>query len=148
MGVDFTAGMVVVFALTAAAAVSFAIGWLPAEITALAVAVLLAVLSPWTAVAPADAIAGFSSAATVTVLAMFILSEGVRRTGIVHRLGDRLLPLRARERAMTAGGHHRPRGIGRGARQQHAAGGGADPHGRAAGQAHAKLAAVALLWTV
>ena len=92
MGVEFTAGMAVVFVLMGAAAVSFATGWVPVEITALAVAVLLAVLSPWTAVTPTDAIAGFSSPATVTVLAMFILSEGVRRTGIVHRLGDRLLP--------------------------------------------------------
>ncbi len=39
----------------------------------------------------ADAIrrglSGFSSTATITVLAMFILSEGVRRTGVIQRLG-------------------------------------------------------------
>ncbi|MFB6099524.1 MAG: SLC13 family permease, partial [Salinibacter sp.] len=31
---------------------------------------------------------GFASSATVTVLAMFILSEGVRRTGVLRRIGN------------------------------------------------------------
>jgi di/tricarboxylate transporter len=39
---------------------------------------------------PAEALSGFSSPATVTVLAMFILSEGVRRTGVVRLIGRKL----------------------------------------------------------
>lgn len=79
--------MAVVFALILTAGVLFATEWLPVEITALGVAVLLAVLGRWTGVTPTGAISGFASPATVTVLAMFILSEGVRRTGAVERLG-------------------------------------------------------------
>ena len=82
-----TTGMLVVYLLVAAAAVLFVTEWIPAEATALAVAVSLALLQPWTGVTPLEAISGFASPATVTVLAMFILSEGVRRSGAVERLG-------------------------------------------------------------
>ncbi len=39
------------------------------------------------AVAMERGLSGFANAATITVLAMFVLSEGVRRTGIIQRLG-------------------------------------------------------------
>lgn len=39
-----------------------------------------------------EGLSGLSSPATVTVLAMFILSAGVQRTGLVHRLGLLLSP--------------------------------------------------------
>jgi di/tricarboxylate transporter len=38
-------------------------------------------------VTPEEGLSGFANAATLTVLAMFILSEGVQRTGIVQKLG-------------------------------------------------------------
>ncbi len=81
-----TPGVAVVFALVLGAGVLFATEWIPPEITALAVAVLLTVLGRWTGVTPLEAISGFASPATITVLAMFILSEGVRRSGAVDRL--------------------------------------------------------------
>lgn len=37
---------------------------------------------------PTEGLSGFSNPATVTVTAMFILSEGVRRTGILNAAGD------------------------------------------------------------
>lgn len=40
-----------------------------------------------------EGLSGLSSTATVTVLAMFILSAGVQRSGLVHRLGKSLAPL-------------------------------------------------------
>lgn len=36
---------------------------------------------------PAEGLAGFSNPATLTVAAMFILSEGLRRTGLLNKLG-------------------------------------------------------------
>lgn len=48
-------------------------------------------MEPWTQISPSEALSGFASPATATVLAMFILSEGVRRTGVVRRLGRRQL---------------------------------------------------------
>jgi len=40
-----------------------------------------------------DAISGFSNTATITVLAMFILSGGVYRSGAIHHLGGRVIKL-------------------------------------------------------
>lgn len=40
-----------------------------------------------------EGLSGFSSTATVTVLAMFILSAGIQRTGMIHMLGKRLFPM-------------------------------------------------------
>ncbi|QYJ05525.1 SLC13 family permease [Nocardioides panacisoli] len=39
-----------------------------------------------------EGLSGLSSPATVTVLAMFILSAGVQRSGLMHALGRRLVP--------------------------------------------------------
>ncbi len=82
--------MYVVFALIGAAAVLFATELIPNEIVALGVLVLLTVFEPWTQVGPTEAISGFSSPATITVLAMFILSEGIQQTGVVRSLGRRI----------------------------------------------------------
>jgi di/tricarboxylate transporter len=42
-------------------------------------------------VTPEEGIAGFSNAATVTVMAMFVLSAGITRTGVIQVIRDRLL---------------------------------------------------------
>ncbi|WP_152040359.1 SLC13 family permease [Salinigranum salinum] len=85
--VTVTLGMAIVFALIGGALVLFVSEALPADVTAIAVLVALALLEPWTGVSARMAIAGFASSATVTILAMYILSEGVQRTGVVDRLG-------------------------------------------------------------
>ncbi|MEN8444036.1 MAG: SLC13 family permease [Cyanobacteria bacterium J06555_13] len=67
---------VVVFAL-----VCFLKEWFSADITAIMVMVILMTLG---LVTPEEGISGFSNTATVTVLAMFILSTGISRTGAVQ----------------------------------------------------------------
>ena len=67
---------VVVFAL-----VSFIGEWLSTDIVALSVAVLLTLLG---LVTPEESISGFSNPATITVMAMFILSAGISRTGAIQ----------------------------------------------------------------
>ena len=42
-------------------------------------------------VSPTDALSGFSNPATVTVASMFLLSAGLKASGVVRFLGDRLL---------------------------------------------------------
>jgi di/tricarboxylate transporter len=79
--------MGLVFGLIAVALLLFVTEALPADVTAIAVLVALAVLEPWTGVGAREAIAGFASPATITILAMYILSAGVQRTGVVDRLG-------------------------------------------------------------
>jgi di/tricarboxylate transporter len=82
-------GMLVVFAIIVVALVLFATEPVPIDITAIGVMVTLMLLEPWTGIAPtpAEGLSGFASTATITVLAMFILSEGVQRTGVVQLLG-------------------------------------------------------------
>jgi di/tricarboxylate transporter len=83
-----TTGMGVVFAVILLALVLFVTEPVPIDITAIALIVVLIVLEPWTTITPAEGLSGFASSATITVLAMFILSEGIRRTGVVEQLGD------------------------------------------------------------
>jgi len=81
------ASTLLVFGLVVAALLLFVTERIPNDTTALAVLVSLAVLEPWTQVTPAEAISGFASPATLTIVAMYMLSEGVQRTGLVTHLG-------------------------------------------------------------
>lgn len=81
-----TTGMVVVFAIAVGAFVLFASETVRVDVTALAVMVALMVLEPWTQIAPSEGVSGFSNEATIVILAMFILSGGIRRSGVVQRL--------------------------------------------------------------
>ena len=60
----------------------------PYEITAI---LIVAALSITGILSPADALQGFSSNATITIAAMFVLGEGLFRTGVVDALSDRLI---------------------------------------------------------
>ncbi len=107
-----TPEIALVFALILAALAAFASEVVPPDITAVGVMVTLLLVEPVTSqlaaaglidsglvVLPADygpvpaGVSGFANAATITVLAMFVLSEGVQRTGIVQRLGARVAAL-------------------------------------------------------
>ena len=82
MSITITLG-ILVFAL-----ISFAMEWLPVDFTALIVAILLMVFG---IVTPEEGISGFSNPATITVMAMFIISAGISRTGAIQVVGDWLL---------------------------------------------------------
>jgi di/tricarboxylate transporter len=85
-----TGDMLVVFALILLALVLFATEWFPIDVTAILVMVLLMILEPWTRISPREGISGFANPATITVLAMLILSTGINRTGIVQLLGRKM----------------------------------------------------------
>jgi di/tricarboxylate transporter len=76
-----TTETLVAFGLVLAALVLFVTEVVPSDVTA------IAVLEPWTAVGATDAVSGFASPATVTILATYVRSEGSNRTGVVQRLG-------------------------------------------------------------
>lgn len=82
--------MVVVGLVVLGAIALFVTEWLPIDVTAIAIMVTLVVLRPWTGISPSEGISGFSSPATITVLAMLILSAGISRTGLVQILGRRI----------------------------------------------------------
>ncbi len=74
--------------ITGVALACFVFEWLPADITAISVMVLLMVFG---LVEPEQGIEGFSNPATITVMAMFILSAGIARTGALQQASDLLL---------------------------------------------------------
>ena len=64
---------------------SFAFDWMPLDVTAL---LCLGLLLIFELVTPEQAIAGFSNPAVVTVMMMFILSEGLVQSGVVRQIGQ------------------------------------------------------------
>jgi di/tricarboxylate transporter len=70
------------------ALVAFAVEWFPVDLTALFVAIALIVLG---VVTPEQGVAGFGNVATITVMAMFILSAGVAKTGAIQVVRDWLM---------------------------------------------------------
>jgi len=88
---EITLGMLLVFAIIVVTLVLFATEPVPIDITAISVMVVLMVLEPLTGVTPADGISGFANPATITVLAMFILSAGVQQTGVIQLLGQKVV---------------------------------------------------------
>ncbi|MEF8976822.1 MAG: SLC13 family permease [Halapricum sp.] len=107
-----SAGTLVVFAIILIALILFATELVPVDITAIGVMVTLLLVQPVTeqlttwrilddpvyvltepgsdVSATAQGLSGFASTATITVLAMFILSAGVRRTGVIQILGSKI----------------------------------------------------------
>jgi di/tricarboxylate transporter len=82
-----TPEMAVVFGLVAVTLVLFVTEALPLDVTAVLVMVTLMVLEPWTQISVEQGLSGFSNPATITVLAMLILSNGVSQTGVVQIIG-------------------------------------------------------------
>ncbi|MFA9517301.1 SLC13 family permease [Halopenitus sp. H-Gu1] len=82
--------MLVVLLVILGAIILFVTEWLPIDVTAIAIMVTLIVLEPWTQITPTEGISGFSSPATITVLAMLILSAGISQTGVVQIIGRKI----------------------------------------------------------
>lgn len=79
-----TVDMIVVLAVVLLAIILFATERFPVDQVALTI---MAILLLTGLITPQDGIAGFSNTATVTVGAMFVLSAGLFRTGVVNYLG-------------------------------------------------------------
>ncbi|AGB41349.1 di-/tricarboxylate transporter [Halobacteroides halobius DSM 5150] len=92
---EINLGMVIVTIIVIIAVILFL--WEPVrpDIVALGVPVVLVSLNRWTKVSVAEALSGFSNEATIAVLAMFILSEGIRRSGLMQIIGDKIMQLTA-----------------------------------------------------
>ena len=76
---------IIVFALLVVAMVLFASDRVSFDVTAI---IILSTLMVTGIVSPKEGISGFSNPATVTIGAMFVLSEGLRRTGILRKLSE------------------------------------------------------------
>lgn len=84
---------VVVFGIIGVALVLFVTELIPNDVTAIGIIVSLAMLEPFTGIGSRDAISGFANTATITIVAMYMLSAGIQQTGLVQRLGFHLADL-------------------------------------------------------
>ena len=80
--------IILTLCVLAIALVAFVFDWFPVDLTALMIAIVLMLLK---LVTPEEGIAGFGNTATITVMAMFILSAGITRTGAIQVVRDLLL---------------------------------------------------------
>ena len=76
---------VIVFALVVVAVILFVSERVSFDVAAL---IILSTLLLTGLVSPREGLAGFSNPATVTIGAMFVLSEGLRRTGALNDVSD------------------------------------------------------------
>lgn len=86
-----TPEMVLAFVILIGALVVFALDIFPADFVAFAIMILVLALGPVLNVSPEEAISGFSNPATITVLAMFILSGGIYQTGLINLLAQQMV---------------------------------------------------------
>lgn len=75
-------------AIVVLALILFVAEWVPSDIVAIIITLLLTILG---LITPEESISGFSNSATITVMAMFILSAGISRTGAIQIVSELLL---------------------------------------------------------
>jgi len=80
--------IILTFSVLTLALIAFIFEWLPVDLTALIITIVLMLLG---LVTPEEGISGFGNTATITVMAMFILSAGVTRTGAIQVVRDLLI---------------------------------------------------------
>ena len=79
------------FAILLGALVVFVLDIFPIDFVAFSIMALILVLGPILGVTPKEAISGFSNTATITILAMFILSAGIYHTGIINLMSQQMV---------------------------------------------------------
>ncbi len=90
--------IIIVFATLIAAIILFTTERVSFDISAL---IVMSILLFSGILTPREGLSGFSNEATVTIGAMFVLSEGVRRTGALERVGDYFSTLGARNYSLA-----------------------------------------------
>ena len=88
-----TPQIILAFAILIGALVVFVLDIFPIDFVAFSIMALILVLGPILGVSPGEAISGFSNSATITILAMFILSAGIYHTGLINVLAHHLVRL-------------------------------------------------------
>src|SRR3954465_5927494 len=80
--------LIATFLIVFLALILFLTDKIPADLVALLVVVSLGVTGILT---PAEAFSGFSRSAVITIIAIFVLTEGLQRTGVTDQVGNVLL---------------------------------------------------------
>lgn len=85
MPTSVDAHLIVTLAVLVAAMVALLTEWLAADLVALLVVVVLGVTG---VLSPDETFSGFSQSAVITIIAIYIVAEGLRRAGVTDRVAD------------------------------------------------------------
>lgn len=85
-----TIEIAILFSIIVIVLILFILEWLPSDTIAVSLMVVLMLCG---FVSPSEGLSGMSNEATVTVLALMILSIGLESTGVINQLGERLRKL-------------------------------------------------------
>lgn len=85
-----TIEIILTFSILIGALIIFALDIFPVDFVAFGIMTLILVFGSRLGISPEEAVSGFSNPATITVLAMFVLSGGVYRTGMINLLAQRM----------------------------------------------------------
>lgn len=102
--ISLNVSMIIMLIIIAVIMVMFFFEPINVDIIALSVPVVLIILNKWTHITPEEAISGFANKATITVLAMFIISAGIQETGLIQVLGRKIADI-------TGSNHYRQVGF-------------------------------------
>ena len=83
-----TGEMIIVLAVLAGALALWISEWLPLDLVALCIPIVLVLTG---VLEPNDAMAGFASTALLTVAAILVVSAGLTRTGVITYVGNRII---------------------------------------------------------
>ncbi len=87
----FNQGILIIILLIFLLLVMFIWEPLPIGVISLCIPVILIILNFWTKVSVEDALSGFSNSATITVMAMFVISRGIQNSGAMQFLGNKII---------------------------------------------------------
>ncbi len=90
-GMEFTLEIGLAYGILLAAFIIFALDIFPIDFVAFAIMGVILALHEVLDVSLREAISGFSNPATVTVMAVFILSAGIQRTGTINIISRRMI---------------------------------------------------------
>ena len=88
---EFTFEIGVAYSILIAAFIIFALDKFPIDFVAFAIMAVVLVLHDTLNMTLQEAVSGFSNSATVTVLAVFIISAGIQRTGTINYISRRMV---------------------------------------------------------
>ena len=88
---ELTLGMGLAYGILIAALIIFALDIMPIDFVAFSIMAVILILRDPLDMTLQEAISGFSNSATITVMAVFILSAGVQRTGMINYVSRRMV---------------------------------------------------------
>ncbi len=88
---EITLGIGLAYGILLAAFIIFALDIMPIDFVAFAIMAVILVLHGALDMTLQESVSGFSNSATVTVLAVFILSAGIQRTGVINYISRRMV---------------------------------------------------------